>query len=96
MGGDILAKANRQQQHDHAKRRGFTDFSGADMAHVDAHDHGQRDSDRDGEGAPGAFTERFDHYQTQRGEDDDHDGQGADQGDAAGDRTHFHLDHFAQ
>ena len=84
------------KQHDDAERGRLPDLAGPDTAHVDAHEHGGRNGDRDREGSPRAFAQRLHDDQPERRKDDDHDAERADESDAAGDRAHLHLHHFAE
>jgi hypothetical protein len=84
------------KENDHAKCRGFSNFAWPDAAHVDTHEHSGRDCDGHRERPPRAFSQRFHDDQAERGEDNDHDAKGANEGDATGDWAHFHFHHFTE
>jgi hypothetical protein len=94
--GDALAEDDGQHQADEAEHRGLADPARADDACPDAHDEGDRHGGGDGEGAPGAVGQRLDHDQRQHRQDDDHDQEGAEQRDHAGDEAELGPDQLAQ
>jgi len=91
-----LATIDRQHRQHEADHRYLADAPGAQVAQVHAHEQRHRNSRGDGEYAPRRVGERLDDDQRQHREDDDHDHEGAEQGDDPRHPTLFLLDKVAE
>ena len=94
--GHVLAVPDGEQENDYTECGRFSHLARPNGPHVDPHEHGGRNRDGNRERPPGAFAQRFHDDQAERGKDNDHNAKGANEGNAARDRTHFHFHHFTE
>ena len=85
----VLPADDRQHQQDEADQRHFADSARTDKARIYAHEQRNGNGGGNGEGAPGRFRQRLDHDQRQHRQQDEHDEEGAEQGDHAGHLAQF-------
>ena len=93
----VLAADYRQHQQDKADQRHFADGAGSDVTRIYAHEAAAiGNGGGNGKGAPGRFGQGLDHNQRQHCQQDEHDEEGAEQGDHAGYLPQLGFDQIAQ